>query len=156
MEPFALILAAVLAQTSADASPPPPAPPLQQSMRADADGDGIVTRQEALTAADLEFVRMDADHDGTVTADERRAYVAQARDPRGAGRRGPPRRPGGDQAMTLDQFRARAAARFDRMDSDHDGRLDQTEIANMREARREWKRNAPPTEAHTPPASADR
>ena len=155
MEPFALILSAVLAQTSAD-SPPPPPPPLQQLMRADADGDGIVTRQEALTAADLEFAKMDADHDGKVTADERRAYVAQARDPRGLGRHAPPRHHGADQAMTLEQFRARAAARFDRMDSNHDGRLDKTEIANMREARREWKRNAPPTEARTPPAPADR
>lgn len=153
MEPFALILSAVLAQTSADAPlPPPPPPPLQQLMRADADGDGIVTRQEALTAADLEFAKMDADHDGRVTADERRAYVAQARDPRGLGRRGPPRRPGEDRVMTLDQFRARAAARFDRMDANQDGRLDKTEIANLREARREWKRTLPPTEARTPPA----
>lgn len=158
MEPFALILSAVLAQTSTDASPPPPPPPppLQHMMRVDTDGDGIVTRQEALTAADLEFARMDADHDGRVTADERRAYVAQARDPRGLGRRGPPRRHGEDQVMTLDQFRARAAARFDRMDGDHDGRLDKTEIANLREARRAWKRDLPPTEAAMPPASVDR
>lgn len=155
MEPFALILAAVLAQTSADAPPPPPppsAPPLQQMMRADADGDGIVTRQEALTAADLDFAKMDADHDGQVTPAERRAYVAQARDPQGLGRRGPPRRHEEGQPMTLEQFRARAAARFDRMDSDHDGRLDNAEIAKLRDARRAWKRDLPPTDARTPPA----
>lgn len=52
--------------------------------RADANGDGQVTRDEAQTAALARFDRADSDGDGTVTRDERRAAMQAMR----ASRRG--------------------------------------------------------------------
>ena len=93
MEPFALILAAVLAQTEAAAPPPPPAmaPPARGLMRADANGDGVVTRAEFLADAAARFDRMDANRDGRLTREE----MPMRDDRRGRfGRRG-----GGDAPM---------------------------------------------------------
>ncbi len=148
MEPFTLILAALLAQTSADALPPaPPPPPPRATMQADIDGDGLVTRDEALAQADAQFATMDADHDGRLSAEERRAGMAAMRASRpgsGDGLR-PPRegsRPrgaagamaGGD--MTQAAFRDRAGQRFDRLDTDRDGKVDRAEMAAARAAMR--------------------
>ncbi|GGB32848.1 hypothetical protein GCM10011380_22870 [Sphingomonas metalli] len=150
MEPFALLLAAVLTQTEAAAPPPPPPPMITTGRRADADGDGVVTREEAMAA----FDRLDTNHDGRLTAEERRAgrpdragfAMRGGRDgedrrerwgdrrggPDGE-RRGPP--PGGpmpDREMTRADFLARAGDRFDRLDTNHDGRIDRAEIAAAR------------------------
>lgn len=115
-------IARVQAQT-----PPPPAAPMQQS---DADGDGLVTRDEAAADADRRFAAMDTNHDGKLTRDERRAWREQ--------RRAPPPPHDGDNArrgrrdadQTQAEFRDRALKRFDRIDTNHDGRID----ANEREA----------------------
>lgn len=113
-------------------------------MRADADHDGVVTRAEAMADADRRFARMDANHDGAISADEMAAYRQQmfqrrgqdvpppggARHAPGMGRRADP---DGSGTISRDEFRARAMARFDRMDANHDGRIDSTEMANQRE-----------------------
>lgn len=129
MEPFALILAAMLAQTQADAAPPPPPPGMAapspfRARGGDADGDGVITRQEWMAR----FDRLDTDHDGKLTAAERRADRPMR-----------PRRPAGDRPeggrdrampdMTREQYLARAAQRFDQMDANHDGTIDAAEMA---------------------------
>ncbi len=80
MEPFTLILAAMLAQSTAAAPPPSPPP---AAVRADADGDGTVSRQEYLAR----FDRMDTNRDGQLSRDERRAAMPRMR----GGRQGRPR-----------------------------------------------------------------
>ena len=110
-------------------SPPPPGAPHP----ADQDRDGVVTRAEALAEADRRFAAMDADGDGKVTRDERVAFrethgrpgPGPRADRDGGGRRG-----GGE--MTQAQSRERAAAMFDRTDTNRDGRID----AQEREAAR--------------------
>ncbi len=126
------LLLATMAQ-SAPATPPapPPAGRMMDLRAADADGDGVVTRQEALARADAMFARLDANHDGTVTADERRNAMAVAAPRPGGGR--------GDRAgrdLTLADMRDMAGRRFDRMDANGDGRLDAAELAAARPGRR--------------------
>ncbi|MFS0770758.1 hypothetical protein [Sphingomonas sp. 1P08PE] len=124
MEPFTLILAAVLAQTST-ASPPPPAP-VPATTRADADGDGAISRAEYMAR----FDRMDADHDGKLTREERRASMSRAGarpgDMTGHGPRGRQGRPPMEDATRAD-FLARAGEQFDRLDTNRDGKVDATE-----------------------------
>ncbi len=121
-------VASVQAQT-----PPPPPAPMQQS---DADGDGVVTRDEAAADADRRFAAMDTNHDGKLTRDERRAWREQRRAPppprdgRGDGDGDGARRGRRDADQTQAEFRDRALKRFDRIDTNHDGRID----ANEREA----------------------
>ena len=50
---------------------PPPGPRGGgMMMRADTNGDGVVTRDEALAQAGQRFDRMDSNHDGRLTGDE--------------------------------------------------------------------------------------
>ena len=160
MEPFTLILAALLAQTSADSMPPAPPPsPARALMQADANSDGIVTRDEALAQADAQFAAMDTDHNGKLTGEERRAGMAAMRaartggdtprPPRGDGPRdGGPRGGGymGGGDMTQAAFRDRAAQRFDRLDADHDGTVSRAEMTAARSAMRGGDRPQPPAD----------
>ncbi len=112
---------------------------------ADANGDGIVTRAEYMAAVDARFDRMDRNHDGVLSPDE-----MPARGGWRGGRGGadvPPLSPPNDLSTretgtppapayaagrppeTRDQYRAAAMRRFDRMDTNHDGRIDQAEMA---------------------------
>lgn len=87
------------------------APASAQGMRAaDANGDGAITRAEAVAAREAAFTAMDANGDGYVTAAERAAMS----EGRGARR-------GGGQRME--------AARAE-MDADGDGRLSRAEFMN--------------------------
>ncbi|WP_218139356.1 EF-hand domain-containing protein [Sphingomonas palmae] len=112
-------------------------------MRADANHDGIVTREEVIADADRRFAAMDTNGDGTVSRDEMRA-AQQARG-RGDGAEGrsdrtpptsatgaPDRRGGARPPLTQQAFRDRALRMFDRADTNHDGRVDAQEMQAMR------------------------
>ncbi|RXD07404.1 hypothetical protein EQZ23_05010 [Sphingomonas sp. UV9] len=147
----ALTSAACSAQTApspANQTAGTPAP--RAAMRQDANRDGVVTRAEAIAQADARFAQMDTDRDGRVSAGEMRAYrtamrdrmVARGRDapvppPGGAKHDGMGRRmdPNRDGSVTREEFQARALKRFDRVDANHDGRIDATERANAAEMR---------------------
>ena len=156
----------VLAQTT-----PAPAPEEHGGgmgrgmMRADTNGDGVVTRDEYLAQVDQRFDRMDANHDGSLSDGERPMRGrGRMRDANGiAPPSPPPSRPAADSAspqpmtvddlrppQTRDAYRAAALRRFDRMDANHDGRIDQAEMASMMEtmrARRGAMGDAPPPPA---------
>jgi len=91
--------------------------------RADANGDGVVTREEMLADVDARFAKLDANHDGKITADERQVFAEGSRGGRMMGRTDA----NGDGAVTLDEQHAQANKRFDRIDTNHDGKIDQAE-----------------------------
>ncbi|MDR6147115.1 ca2+ sensor protein [Sphingomonas sp. NCPPB 2930] len=135
-----LSFAALLGSTAAYAQDdmPPPSPGGMMGVRPDANGN--ITRAAAIADADRRFADMDADHDGTVTPEEMQAYHARRRaewqqrrpeGPRPHGERPEGERPGrpAPRPITADAFRARALAMFDRLDTNHDGRIDATERA---------------------------
>ena len=68
---FACFTAPALAQ---DGPPPPPrgggGMGMGAMMRADTNGDGVITREEMLAQAGERFDRMDLNHDGKLTRDE--------------------------------------------------------------------------------------
>lgn len=116
-------------------------------MRADANGDGAVTRAEALAAADKHFDRLDADRDGTVTPEETRAAREAMR---GRGGDGPPPPPPPPlptngvrpapprsivRTMTRDESRTHALEAFARADANGDGTVDRAELARLRPMR---------------------
>jgi hypothetical protein len=123
--------------------------------RADADGDGVITRAEFIEARLAPLRRLDADGDGTITRAEADAARAAAperandrpppRPGRGEGRRGERRGPPGERGLdrlpvTLAEAEARAAEGFARFDLDNDGRVT---AAEMDEARsRMWAARA--------------
>jgi Ca2+-binding EF-hand superfamily protein len=112
-------------------SPPPGASDSPHShggffMRADANNDGVVTRQEFEASRSAGFARLDANHDGQLSRDEFRAGR------RWGGHAGADRFHGrGDRMARLDanhdgaisraEFLTPVNARFDRLDGDHDG-----------------------------------
>jgi hypothetical protein len=122
-------------------------------MRADANNDGIVTRDEVIADADRRFAARDSDGDGKISSDEQRAGHDARRGPlptRGADEISPPPPPATSDAppppdtrgddrprramrpQTREQARERALRMFDRADTNHDGRVDQQEIEAMR------------------------
>jgi hypothetical protein len=126
----------------------------EQFKRMDVDSDGKLTpadRDAARTRmADTMFERLDADRNGAISRDEWNAGAARlAAAHQGAGRRGMHGRPGmrgagfiaradgnDDGAVTLDELRARALARFDRADADKDGKISAAEREQARAAMR--------------------
>lgn len=95
-------------------------------MRADANKDGVVTRDEARAAADALFARLDRNHDGRLTADEmpRRHPRAEAKP---------------DREVTQAKFERRALRRFDRIDANKDGQIAKAEIREFRLARKQQR-----------------
>ena len=137
---FGLAMASGLLATGAIAQTMPPAPPPGGGMmRLDANHDGIITRAEMVAEADARFAAMDTNRDGKVTPDERDAAREAMRAQRGGGegRRGggAGMRAGGDREMTRADALDRAGKRFDRLDTNHDGRLDAAELAAARPMR---------------------
>lgn len=136
-----------LAQTAA----PPPPPPGGGWMRADTNGDGVVTRAEVVAEAEARFAAMDSNKDGKVTPEEREAARNATR---GGWGRGYGMRGGGDGVMTRDQAVLRAGERFDRIDTNRDGKLDAAEIAASRPMRGPRAGGAMPPPPPTPPPAA--
>lgn len=170
-----LLATVAAAQTVPPPSPVPPSPaspspaPLSPPasgrgmMRADLDHDGMITRSEMIADAEARFGAMDTDRNGTVTAVERDAALqamrAQWRG--GGGGRGAGGGFGGrgdaGGAITRAEAIERAGARFDRLDANHDGRLDAAELASqrpMRGSRRGGDRPPAPSIAPTAPMPA--
>ncbi|WP_174296472.1 hypothetical protein [Sphingomonas bacterium] len=132
--------------------------------RADANGDGVVARDEYVAAIDARFDRMDANRDGVLSPDEMPTRGGGR--PGGGGGDTPPPSPANGSsagatgtpsapsaprpAVTRDQYRAGAMRRFDRLDTNHDGRIDGAEMAaatSMRPARGGGMGEAPPPSA---------
>ncbi|WP_267433665.1 hypothetical protein [Sphingomonas sp. GM_Shp_1] len=129
---LATLLTATAAQAQTSAPPPPPPGRMGGAMMGmQPDASGNITRAAAIAAADQRFAAMDANHDGTVTPDEMRAYREQRRTEWQQRRQGGGDRPGrrAPQPITADAFRARAVAMFDRLDTNHDGKIDAAERA---------------------------
>lgn len=117
---------------------------------ADANGDGVITRDEFLAAAAARFARRDRNGDGALDRSDRPVPP-----PPPQGTNGAPPRPEGPARMgrniSREQFRAGALRRFERVDTNHDGKIDATELAaaeTLMRARRAagGEMPAPPTE----------
>lgn len=128
-----MLASAAWAQTATPPAPPPPAG--GGWLHADSNGDGVVTRAEVVAEAEARFAAMDSNKDGKVTPEEREAARAAMRGGRGGGRGGFGMRGGGDGVLTREEAVQRAGARFDRIDTNHDGKLDAAELAAARPMR---------------------
>ncbi|MBB5709018.1 EF-hand domain-containing protein [Sphingomonas xinjiangensis] len=106
------------AQAAGQQTPQHPGP----TVKVDSNGDGLVTRQEALAAADMRFAMHDANKDGQLSAEERRA-----------GKRHRMHKPGIPHANKHAAFRQQMLERFD---TNKDGALSDAERESAREARR--------------------
>jgi hypothetical protein len=115
-------------------------------VRADTNGDGMISKTEAAAQASARFDRMDANKDGTLTADELK----------GPGGRMMARAVGGDGAMTRAEFLAQADKRFARIDTNKDGQLSPDELKVWADKARAFaaERRADPADAIAPPAPA--
>lgn len=119
---------------SATAAPATSAPRPAHAMRVDANGDGVITREEAAKFPRLatSFDQIDTSKDGKLSADEMKAWRMQQRGDR-SGRRGS----GEHRAMTPEmqaRMQQQRMACFDKADTNHDGQLSRDEFAKLREA----------------------
>lgn len=120
--------------------------------RADADGDGSISRAEFVARADARFARLDTDRNGQLAQPEmesaREAMRAKRAERMEARGKAMPERanraPGNDKrfarldvnsdgALSLEEHRAQAVIRFDRMDANRDGQIDKAERQSLRE-----------------------
>ena len=114
-------------------------------MRADANGDGMISKAEATAQANARFDTMDTNKDGTLTADEMQGPGGRMM-----------ARLGGNGPVTRAQYLAQADKRFARIDANHDGQLAPDEIKAWAEQARAFagQRRADPADAIAPPAPA--
>jgi hypothetical protein len=167
---------AVVGPTAAQTAPGP---------RGDANGDGVITHDEAMAQADARFDRMDVNKDGKLTPDEMRPRgpmrggdmpppaAAAATDgttppaPAGAGRGMMGERmfarldTNGDGVIDRSEFRAQAERRFEMMDTNKDGKIDAAERQAARDAMGRMMRgprgeNGGDTPPPPPPAPDDK
>ena len=157
---FAAALATLMAGgmiSPASAQDAPPPPPGGGMMRADTNHDGVITRDEVLADADQRFARMDTNHDGKIDQAERDAMMAQRGGGQGrGGRMGGRADTNGDGVISLDEQRAQATQRFDMVDANHDGKIDQAEQDSMRQRMMSMRGNrGPQGDGPPPPPPAD-
>lgn len=102
-------------------SAPPPGSPM---MRADANGDGVISREEAAKYPRLaaRFDQLDRNKDGKLSADELPAWRGRGED---GGRGMDPQR-----KETMERMRAEC---FDKADTNKDGQLSRDEFAKLGE-----------------------
>ena len=113
-------------------------------MRADTNGDGMISKAEATAQANARFDMMDTNKDGTITADERTGPGSRMM-----------ARAGGDGAMTRAEYLAQADRRFARIDTNKDGQISTDELKAWAEQARAMaaQRRADPADAvAAPPA----
>jgi len=104
---------------------------------ADADQDGLISRAEWLTRARSDFQALDMDGDSALSAEERQAQLGEERAAlraRLAARQERQVGPALAGPMSLEDFEARASARFDRIDADGDGLVTVAELQAIRPA----------------------
>lgn len=150
-----------------------------RAKRQDTNNDGSISLAEATATATAMFQRLDANGDGKLEAGEmrqrhgKRGHRAMA--PDGEARPAPGRGGGlgamalmradtnGDGRISREEHRAQSDQRFDRMDANRDGFVDQAELqsqrgAGMRGGRRGWGgqgvNDMPPPPPPPPPAPA--
>lgn len=139
---------ALVGPTAAQSAPAP---------KGDAEGSGVLTRDEAMAQADARFDRLDTNKDGKLTPDEMQPRGTLARavgSPPPADGAAPSPAPAGpamggngfggrmfaridtngDGEIDREEFRALAARRFNRMDSNKDGKIDAAERQAARDA----------------------
>jgi hypothetical protein len=130
-----LVGGAALAQ---DAPPPGPRGG-GMMMRADANGDGKISRQEYNAQIAQRFARRDANKDGFLSGDElagpRRGGDGEA--PAGMNRAQQRSDTNNDGKISLAEDQAAATIRFDRLDTNKDGTIDASEMSAMRMPPRE-------------------
>lgn len=105
----------------------------EHAMRMDANGDGVITRDEASKFPRLaaSFDQIDANKDGKLSADEMKAWRMQQRGDR-PGRRGDaPREMTPEMQARMQQQRMTC---FDKADANHDGQLSRDEFSKLHEA----------------------
>lgn len=100
--------------------------------KGDANGDGIITREEMRAAADARFTKLDVNKDGKLTTEESRAGFKSMRGHRGGrGHWGGPRGAFGqnmgdtnnDGVVTRAEMLTGIDARFGQMDTNKDGKI---------------------------------
>ncbi len=148
----ALLGLSAMAQTSPDTGPAKPHPGAQARFaQMDADHDGFIEKSEATGRVAKNFDAIDTDHDGKLSPDELRAALkmaagkaktapapAQAAAPEhGAPERGAKAKMSamdtdGDGRISYAEFTAREKALFDKLDANHDGYLDASEMPKGR------------------------
>lgn len=131
----ASLSAAAFAQSATGNASAAPATSTQRpghAMRVDANGDGVITRDEASKFPRLVagFDQIDANKDGKLSMDEMKTWRSQQRGDRHG------RRDGGRRAMTPEmqaRMQQQRMACFDKADANHDGQLSRDEFAKMHE-----------------------
>ncbi len=103
---------------------------------ADANNDGVITRQEFDSGRDARFAQMDANRDGQLTREERREMRGHRGGRGGRGMHMLTRADANnDGNITRDEFLARPIEHFDRLDANNDGVISAAERPQRGERR---------------------
>lgn len=99
---------------------------------ADANNDGVVTRQEYDASRAAQFTRLDADNNGQLTREEMRRQFGE-RGRRGGGHQLARADANSDGNITREEFLARPTQMFERLDANNDGVISEAERPQRRE-----------------------
>lgn len=101
--------------------------------RADANHDGNISREEFLARPNQMFDHLDTNHDGVISADERQAILQQMQSGMAHARTDHPNPDAnGDGVISHAEFDTAGAAKFARLDANHDGRVTREEAESAR------------------------